>query len=138
AVVMGDLRSPDIVWIDPTIIKYWEMRMTTAKHPQLRARYADLVWDLSKAACGLKPPIDAARIAIDGHIACGPLSCAKNAMQVSNHLQRGMKLALSIGDQARAEQARDAAVKMFTQINQTWGWVTLYDLFEESSKVKLT
>ena len=40
----------------------------TARHPALRARYADMVWDLSQKATGTKPPIDAARIAIDGRL----------------------------------------------------------------------
>ena len=35
--------------------------MNTARHPALRARYADMVWDLSQKATGTKPPIDAAR-----------------------------------------------------------------------------
>src|SRR5262245_60567531 len=49
----GDFRNPDIAWVDQMVIRYWEKRMAAAKHPLLRARYADLVWDLSKPACGL-------------------------------------------------------------------------------------
>src|SRR5207244_5816543 len=103
AFVMGDFRNPDIAWLDPAIVKYWETRMTTAKHPLLRARYADLVWDLSKAACGLKPPIDAARLAIDGYVAASALADADSAMAASDRLQRGLRIAVSVGDQTRAE-----------------------------------
>src|SRR5205085_5552379 len=56
----------------------------------------------------------------------------------SDRLQRGMKLAVSIGDTARSEQARDALVDLFTRVNETWGWVTLFDVFEDSPKIKLT
>jgi hypothetical protein len=134
----GDFRNPDVAWIDQAVIRYWEKRMTSAKHPLLRARYADLVWDLSKVTCGLKPPIDAARIAIDGYAAVGALADRQSAMPASDRLRRGLKLALSIGDQGQAEQARDALADLFTRVNETWGWVTLFDLFEGSAKIKLT
>jgi hypothetical protein len=138
AFMSGDFRNPDIAWIDQAVVKYWEKRMTAAKHPLLRARYADLVWDLSKAACGLKAPIEAARIAVDGYVAAAGLANAQSAMPASDRLQRGLKLAVSVGDQGRAEQARDAIVDLFTRVNETWGWVTLFDIFEESPKIKLT
>jgi lysyl-tRNA synthetase class 1 len=135
---MGDFRNPDLVWLDQSVVKYWEKRMIAAMHPLLRARYADLVWDLSKPVCSLKGPIDAARIAIDGYVAAGAQADADSAMTASDRLQRGLRLAVSVGDQARAEQARDALVALFTRVNETWGWVTLFDTFEESPKIKLT
>jgi Domain of unknown function (DUF4209) len=120
------------------VLKYWEKRMASAKHPLLRARYADLVWDLSKPACDLKPPIDAARIAIDGYVAASRLADKESDIQASDRLQRGLKIAVSVGDQARAEQARDALFDLFGRVNETWGWVTLYDIFDDSPKIKLT
>jgi lysyl-tRNA synthetase class 1 len=134
----GDVRNPDIAWVDEAVIRYWERRMAAAKHPLLRARYADLVWDLSKPACGLKPPIEAARTAIDSYVAVGALADTSSAMPAADRLRRGLVVALSIGDQARAEQVRDALVDLFTRVNETWGWVTLFDVFEEQPKIKLT
>jgi hypothetical protein len=136
--VMGEFRNPDIAWLDQSVVQYWEKRMTTAQHPLLRARYADLVWDLSKPACSLKPPIDAARIAIDGYVAAAALADADASMRASDRLQRGLRLAVSVGDRARAEQARDALVSLFARVNETWGWVALFDLFATSPKIKLT
>jgi len=136
--VSGDFRNPDIAWIDKPLLKYWEKRMAVVTHPLLRARYADLVWDLSKKSCDAKPPIEAARIAIDGYVAASRLADKKTDMQASDRLQRGMKLAVSIGDTVRSEQARDALVDLFTRVNETWGWVTLFDVFEDSPKIKLT
>jgi hypothetical protein len=135
--VSGDFRNPDIAWIDKPLLKYWEKRMAAVTHPLLRARYADLVWDLSKKSCDAKPPIEAARIAIDGYVAASRLADKKTDMQASDRLQRGMKLAVSIGDTVRSEQARDALVDLFTRVNETWGWVTLFDVFEDSPKIKL-
>jgi len=138
AAVMGDFCNPDIAWIDPVVLKYWEKRMTAAKHPLLRARYADLVWDMSKRACSLKAPIDAARNAIDGYVAAGALADSDSALSASDRLERAIRLALSVGDKPRAEQARDALVDLFTRVNETWGWVMVYDFFEDSPKIKLT
>ena len=59
--------TPPLESITPECIAYWTARMNAARHPALRARYADMVWDLSQKATGTKPPIDAARIAIDGY-----------------------------------------------------------------------
>ena len=37
AIVMGDFCTPDIAWIGPAVVRYWEKRMAGAKHPLLRA-----------------------------------------------------------------------------------------------------
>ena len=58
--------APPLESITAECIDYWADRMTAAHHPALRARYADLVWDLSQKATGNNPPIEAARVAIDG------------------------------------------------------------------------
>jgi hypothetical protein len=134
----GEARVPDIAWINPAIIAYWTERMAQAKHPLLRARYADLVWDLSKAACNLKHPIEAVRTAVDGCAACVGLADADSAFDVSDKLERALKLALSVGDQARADKIRDALFDLFSQVGETWGWVTLFDIVEEQAKIKLS
>lgn len=131
-------RNANIMWIDEAVLKYWGRRMAEAQHPQLRARYADLVWDFSKPACKLKPPIEAARIAVDGYVAASRLADANAATRAVNHLQRALKVAVGIGDQARAGQVRDALVELIARVNETWGWVALYDAFEEQPKIELT
>ena len=136
-VVMGDFRNPDIAWVDETVLRYWEKRMIAAKHPLLRARYADLIWDLSKPARSLKAPIDAARIAIDGYVAAAKLTDTDSAISTSSRLERAVQLAVSVGDTSRAEKARDVWVDLLASLNETWGWVTLYDFFESSNKIKL-
>jgi hypothetical protein len=52
SMVWGDARVPDIAWLDVACFACWTERMSKARHPILPARYADLVWNLSKAACG--------------------------------------------------------------------------------------
>jgi hypothetical protein len=71
-------------------------------------------------------------------VACGPFADADSAIPASDRLQRELKLAVSIGDQTRAEQTCDSMFELFSRISQTWGWVTLFDIFDEQQKVRLT
>ena len=102
--------TPRLESITPECIAYWIARMNSAQHSALRARYADMVWDLSHKATGTKPPIAAARIAIDGFTA------ALNAYpKMSSHSwgdirKRIIDLALSIGDEERLRKAVAANV----------------------------
>jgi len=137
-VVSGNFRNPDIAWIDEAVLKYWGRRMTEVRHPLLRARHADLVWDLSKPAGNLKPPIEAARVAVDGYVAASRLADAASLIPATERLQRALKIAIGTGDTARAEQVRDAIAELAARVNETWGWVTLFDTFEEQTKIKLT
>jgi hypothetical protein len=45
---MGDVLEPNISNVDPAVLAYWQVRMGQAGHPMLKARYADLLWDLSR------------------------------------------------------------------------------------------
>lgn len=64
----GRLDRPSLSGITSACVDYWSKRMKTAQHPVLRARYGDLVWDLSQKVTNHKPSIEAAHIAIDGYI----------------------------------------------------------------------
>lgn len=136
--VSGECRNPDIAWIDEEVLKYWGRRMTEVRHPLLRARYADLVWDLSKPAAHLKPPIEAARTAVNGYVEASRLADAANLIPAMERLERAFAIAVGTGDMAGAEQVREAMADLAARINQTWGWVTLFDTFEEQTKIKLT
>ena len=56
---------PDISQMDETVLSYLERRVAESSHPVLKARYADFLWDITKAATGKNPSIDLARQAID-------------------------------------------------------------------------
>jgi hypothetical protein len=106
--IFGDPKQLDSVTGD--CIAYWSTRMKTAHHPALRARYADLVWDLSEKATRNKPTIDAAHIAIDGYA-----EAMTTYPQMSSHSwgdirKRIIDLALSINDEARLRTAVAANV----------------------------
>ncbi len=53
--------------ITPQILDYWTARSREAKHPLLRARYADLVWDFGARISGRKREVGSAQTAIDSY-----------------------------------------------------------------------
>lgn len=61
-------ESPRLEEITPDVIAYWEDRARTSRHPILRMRYADLVWE-----CGRRvkqpAPADLPRVVIDTTLA---------------------------------------------------------------------
>jgi hypothetical protein len=59
--------APDVAEIDAEIVAHWETRATSAHHPMLRARYADIVWDLKKCITGIAPNVLFAQGAIDAY-----------------------------------------------------------------------
>ena len=130
----GAILIPDIASVDVETVKYWTSRATQVRHPIMRARYADLVWDLSKRAGAPKASIEAARIAVDGYVACATLADEEYSERALNRLQRGLHIALGIRDQVRAIQARNAIFELLGRINEAWGWCEAYRIFEEETK----
>ena len=84
---------PDISEVDQAIIQYWTQRANDAQHPVLKARYADLAWDLAKAATDGRPSIQMARQAIDSYIECDCRSSYTH--RVKCRLERALELALA-------------------------------------------
>jgi hypothetical protein len=97
-------NTPPLESITGECIDYWTARMNEARHPALRARYADLVWDLSQKV-GKQRPIDAARIAIDGYIDAWTASPEMSFHNWGDIHQRAVDLALAINDEERLLKA---------------------------------
>jgi len=102
--------KPPLESITFECIAYWTTRMNAAKHPALRARYADLVWDLSHKATGKKPPIEAARIAIDGYAEAMMTHPEMSFDSWGDIQKRIIDLALSINDEEYLRKAVAANV----------------------------
>ncbi len=71
--VWGTYFCPDDgIWpgrseITAECLGYWSHRAASSAHPLLRARYADVVWDLSQALTGKKPSFDLLKSAIKNY-----------------------------------------------------------------------
>ena len=91
--------------IDADILDYWAMRADQVKHPILKARYADLLWDLTHAATGGKRPANFGRLAVDGYVEAA--TAWPESESTIERLSRAFELAKSINyePQAAASQA---------------------------------
>ncbi len=133
----GSLHSfPDISHIDAKVIAYWKERAVAVKHPVFKARYADVLWDMTKATTGGKPSIDMARQAIDAYIECG--SRFHSTDTAENRLERALELALSIGDKGNATSALAAMIKLLDSTDHPGSRLLwLFDLPHRMNGVKL-
>lgn len=98
--------SPDIAGTDPEAIAHWVGRAQTLKHPLLRARYADIAWDMSRAIADSRPDVDMARLAIDSYLESLP-------QRADIHIRflvaiRALDLAVAIRDNTRIDASRAA------------------------------
>jgi lysyl-tRNA synthetase class 1 len=62
------LYSPDILGAPKELVDHWAQRARSVSHPILKARYADLAWDMSQAIGQRKRDPEDARLAIDAYL----------------------------------------------------------------------
>jgi len=134
-------ESPSIKRVTEQIIKYWTERAKTAKHPVLRARYADLVWDFSKVVINESPHYSIAQIVIDSIIEIAQRNCYAPQVNVIRKLERALSLAITLNDNSRIKKVADTTIAYedaITDDSKLGLWGFAYDLLFENDKVKLT
>lgn len=126
--------SPDINDAVPEVIDHWTARAKAVVHPVLKARYADLVWDLSRNISKTNPDANMAKITIDAYLAS-----IRNNLRTSTHGKfdtavRALNLAIIIGDTARIDAARSTLLALHRQVlverDGLW-WIAFDRLIEE-------
>lgn len=132
---------PDIKEIDAEVLDYWTSRTQEAQHPVCRARYADLVWDLSKTITGKRQAVCYATIAIDAYIEVADRVSEKTQMQARRHLERALELSISLNDTVRIVKVKQAIFRLYDRIAEpdkggTWSY--LFDCLYDNNKVPLT
>lgn len=106
----GLVMRPNLQEATPEVIAYWGRRAEEAKHPVMKARYADLVWDTTKFVTQDKPAIKFAQIAIDSYVDCATLDDGTAKLDTREGLTRALQLALKIQDKPRIAAVVDAMV----------------------------
>jgi len=134
------VEFPSIQHISPGIITYWGKRATEVKHPLMKARYSDLVWDFSKPVIGKAADVTMARLAIDSYLDIVRGKHFKHNIRAIDKLKRALNLALSINDIDRIQSVRDAIIYLENAIAEDdsprlWGFS--YDLLVDNTKVPL-
>lgn len=120
------VETPSIKSITTQTIEYWEKRAWESKHPILKARYADLVWDFSKTVIGKNADYKLAQLVIDNNIIIADRNLHKFNASVINKLSRALNLSISIKDPQRIDRVKEAIISFEQSINidnkpGTWG-----------------
>jgi hypothetical protein len=78
---------------------YWRYRSTTARHPVLRARYADLCWDTAGFLAGLQRSPEDARAAVSAYLESARADKPSLSLAADERLARALELATMLNDQ---------------------------------------
>ena len=128
------LYSPDIAGTDAEVVGHWSAGAKAIKHPVLKARYADLAWDMSRAIANSPPDPETARIAIDAYLASISHKLRKEIHDRFNAALRALDLAVMIGDQPRTEATRAVLLELHREAiaaDQGLWWIAYDRLIED-------
>lgn len=134
-------ESPNIKDITPDIIEYWKQRTTEVKHPVLRARYANLVWDFSKEVTGTPSDVSFARTLVDSIVEIVKTDSHKYNVDVIKKLERALSIAIGINDQARITAVKDAVLAyedLIAEDDKPGLWGFSFDYLMDQKKVVLS
>jgi hypothetical protein len=124
-------HSPDIRELDAEIIAHWEERAKSCTNPVMRARYADLVWDMKNAVMGQRPNIEFARIAISSYLDAVEKERYTMEMFGVEWLARALDLARSVKDQDRIKRAVELMFAFYdkiAEVGRAGTWIFLFDI----------
>ncbi len=131
---------PDIKEIDEEVLFHWKTRSSQVKHPVLKARYCDLVWDLSSVMTGQKPDVSFARRAIEAYIEAVDGRLCLCELDAIRSVQRAVELSVSLNDSPLIEKAGEAAFVLHRSIRDPRRppySIFLFDLFLRSFRKKV-
>jgi lysyl-tRNA synthetase class 1 len=93
--------EPNIAKFDGSAVSHWEERAHFVESPVMRARYADLAWDLARTITGKRPSYKLAQIAIDAYLQSVSQHYFTIEFEAIMWLKGALDLALSIRDNDR-------------------------------------
>jgi hypothetical protein len=131
---------PDIAGTDAEVIAHWAQRARTIKHPVLKARYADLAWDMSRAIAKTSPDPEMARIAIDAYLESISTGVRRNTHDEFESAIRALDLAEMLRDTNRIDSARSALLGLHGRaVAKGQGlWWKAYDRLIDDKHARLT
>ncbi|MBI3404965.1 MAG: DUF4209 domain-containing protein [Acidobacteria bacterium] len=122
--------APDIKVLNAEVIAYWQQRAKESKHPVLRARYADLVWDMTQSIVGERPDVEFARIATDAYLEAVDRGFYTIAVQGIRWCERALDIALSISDKDRVRRIVEFMFHFHDRVpvpQHIGTWIFLFD-----------
>ena len=118
---------PALSAVTSAMLEYWARRADVTGSQALRARYADLVWDLSKPATTQRPDVRFAHAAIDSSIEAVRHRVFDDELLALTRVRRALSISISINDKARIALAAQAMMILEDQIGSDhlpglWGF----------------
>lgn len=143
--------DPDVTEVDEEILVHWMERAASAKHPVIRARYADLAWEIGRylkrpakdRQNSLKPPITLAipvtlaQAAVDAYLDAVERSLADDEHHSWTFLDRAIWLSISLKDKIRSARSKAALFTYYRKMasgNGKFMWWQLDDLTEDRAR----
>ena len=126
----SDFFAPDIKDLDAETVAHWEEQARTSENPVMRARYADLAWDLKHAITGQRPNPECARIAIDSYLKATDTKRYPIEVVGIQWLGRALDVSLSINDPDRTKRVVEFMFQFYDRIAQlqfVGTWIFLFD-----------
>ena len=131
---------PDIAEADAQVIERWSSQAAKVSHPLLKARYADLVWDMAPAIAKARRDPAMARLAIDAYLASTDSQIRPALIYRFHAALRAIDLAITIGDVDR-HRCRSRTLNEFYReaIAAKKGlWWFVFDRLSDDKRVRLT
>jgi len=125
-----EILSPDIIELDSDTVNHWEERAVACPNAVMRARYADVVWDLKYAITKQKPNPEYARIAVDSYLEAADSKLYGMEVTGIQWLGRALDLARSISDSERTRRVADFMFEFYDRVAQprfVGTWLFLFD-----------
>lgn len=132
--------SPDIAGTSAEVVQHWIGRAKSVKHPVLKARYADLAWDMSRAIANTNPDPDMARIAIDAYLGSLATGVQPDIHNEFEAVIRALDLAQMLRDKERIDAARGALLRLHRKaVEKAQGlWWKAFDRLIDDKHAGLT
>lgn len=107
--------TPNLEGVGPEFIAHWAQRADAVGNPILKARYADLCWDLGRRITGAKPAIRFAHLAIDAYLDGAEQGRHSAVTRQAVAIRRAGHIAVKIQDGPRRDRARAALLSLHAQ-----------------------
>jgi hypothetical protein len=122
---------PSLSGVTLEMLDYWRQRASTSHHSVMKARYADLLWELPKKLKNAKPDGAMARIAIDAYLEGIEKQRYEDTSESIAKAARALDIALSLNDDQRVILARDRLLTLEDSVSEAdpHGWGYCFDLF---------
>ncbi len=131
----AEVLSPDVADVDEEILAHWIARSQHARHPVLRARYADLAWEIGRflraqakrggLEIGSAIPVSLCHSAIDAYLEVVRCNQFQDEFRAWLYLGRALELALSVRDATRIAQAKGTLFELYRRLDAAetqWMW----------------